>query len=122
MVDYEKAAELLIDKCDKLRERIKELEAEKIGWEKQKCGKGFAGEGVTCDDRRADIGHYVTHYKRAKQIITKQAERITELEGKIQEVANQLIELYTDCNETAEPEVYGSILGLHQRLEQFLKG
>ncbi len=27
MPDYEKAAELLIDKVDKLRERIKELEA-----------------------------------------------------------------------------------------------
>ena len=52
----------------------------------------------------------------------KQAKRIKYLKAEIQEVANQLIELYNECNETTEPEVYGAILGLHERLEQALKG
>lgn len=43
-------------------------------------------------------------------------ERIEELKAEIQEVANQLIDLYTDCCETTDPKVYGAILGLHQRL------
>lgn len=47
---------------------------------------------------------------------------IEKLETEMQEVSNQLLELYTDCNETTEPKVYGTILGLHQRLEQFLTG
>lgn len=47
--------------------------------------------------------------------------RIKKLEDEIQEVSNQLLELYDKCNETAEPEVYGTILGLHERLEQSLR-
>lgn len=47
-------------------------------------------------------------------------QRIAELENVIQITKNQLYELYDSCNETAEPEVYGTILGLHERLEQFL--
>lgn len=42
-------------------------------------------------------------------------------QAEIQEVSNQLINLYTECNETTEPEVYGTILGLHEGLEIFLK-
>ena len=48
-------------------------------------------------------------------------ERIEGLEAEIQEVSNQLIELYNQCSETTAPEVYGTILGLHERLEA-LKG
>lgn len=48
--------------------------------------------------------------------------RIKELEAEIQEVSNQLMDLYTNCNETTEPKDYGFILGLHERLEQALKG
>ncbi|MBE3145025.1 MAG: hypothetical protein IMZ61_14070 [Planctomycetes bacterium] len=40
----------------------------------------------------------------------------------LQEIANLLMELYTDCNETAAPEVYGSILGMHERIELYLQG
>ena len=41
--------------------------------------------------------------------------------AELQEIANLLMELYIDCNETAEPEVYGSILGMHERIELFLE-
>jgi len=49
-------------------------------------------------------------------------ERIEELEAEIQEVANQLMDLYTKCSETTEPEVFGTILGLHERLEKAKDG
>lgn len=52
----------------------------------------------------------------------KLRERIKELEGEIQEVSNQLMDLYELCSETTRPAVYGTILGLHERLEQTLKG
>ena len=39
----------------------------------------------------------------------------------LQEIANLLMELYTDINDTAAPEVYGSILGMHERIELFLE-
>ena len=48
--------------------------------------------------------------------------RIKELKTLMQDTSNQLIELYDKCNETTEPEVYGTILGLHEKLEQTLKG
>jgi hypothetical protein len=54
--------------------------------------------------------------------LIKQNKRIEELEAEIQEVSNQLLELYDNCNETTRPAVYGTILGLHERLEQTLKG
>jgi hypothetical protein len=46
--------------------------------------------------------------------------RTKELETEIQEVSNQLLGLYDNCNETTRPAVYGTILGLHERLEQAL--
>jgi len=48
-------------------------------------------------------------------------ERIKEREAEIQEVSNQLMDLYESCQKTAKPEIYGSILGLHERLEKALK-
>ena len=47
-----------------------ELQAKNEAWEKQKCGKGFNVEGADCDHRHADIGHYISHYNRAKQYLT----------------------------------------------------
>lgn len=58
---------------------------------------------------------------KLNELIEQQVERNEELEAEMEEVANQLYELYNECNETTEPEVYGTILGLHERLEQFLK-
>lgn len=51
----------------------------------------------------------------------KQDKRIKELETEMQEVSNMLMDLYTDCSDSAEPKVYGAILGLHERLEKALK-
>ncbi len=45
-------------------------------WNKLKCGPGYNGDGLTCDTRHADIGHYITHYKRAKEVIDHQADEI----------------------------------------------
>ena len=47
--------------------------------------------------------------------------RIKGLETIIQEAANDLYDLYDKCNNTTEPEVYGAILGLHERLELALE-
>jgi len=52
-----------------------------------------------------------------EEVVSTQAERNAELEKEIQAVADQLYELYDNYNETALPEIYGSILGLHERLE-----
>jgi len=49
-------------------------------------------------------------------------ERIEELEAEMEEVSNQLYELYSECADTTEPKVYGTILGLHERLERAVKG
>ena len=49
-------------------------------------------------------------------------ERITELQNEIQQVSNDLYELYNKCADTTEPEIYGTILGLSERLERFVKG
>jgi len=49
-------------------------------------------------------------------------ERITELQNEMQQVSNDLYELYNKCADTTEPEIYGTILGLSERLERFLKG
>jgi len=48
--------------------------------------------------------------------------RIEELEAEMLEISNQLMDLYDSCQKTAEPKIYGSILGLHERLEKALKG
>jgi len=48
----------------------------------------------------------------------KLKEQVKKLGAEIQEVSNQLLELYDNCNETAEPEVFGTILGLHERLKK----
>ena len=40
----------------------------------------------------------------------------------MEEVSNQLYELYSECADTTEPKVYGTILGLHERLERAVKG
>ena len=88
---------------DKLRERIKGLEGEN-------------------NDLRGDLD---AECRVSQMLLTgngKLQERIKELKDEIQEVANQLMELYTDCADKTEPEVYGTILGLHERLEQALKG
>jgi len=39
----------------------------------------------------------------------------------MQAIANMLIDLYTDISETESPEVYGTILGIHERIEVFLQ-
>ncbi len=36
--------------------------------------------------------------------------------AEVQEVCFQLYDLYEDINETAPPEIYGAVLGLHERL------
>ncbi len=51
---------------------------------------------------------------------TKLLKRIADFETEIQEVSNQLMELYDKCGDTTEPEIYGTVLGLHERLEKFL--
>ena len=60
--------------------------------------------------------------QNAWEKLNKQVEQIKELEDEIQEVSNQLNDLYELCSETTRPAVYGTILGLHERLEQALKG
>lgn len=59
--------------------------------------------------------------KRIEQI-NKFKDRIKELEAEIREVSNQLYNLYKLCSDTTSSDVYGTILGLHERLEQALKG
>ena len=46
---------------------------------------------------------------------------INDARTELQEIANLLLELYTDINDTAAPEVYGTILGIHERIELFLE-
>jgi len=46
-------------------------------------------------------------------------ERITELQNEMQQVSNDLYELYNKCADTTEPEIYGTILGLSERLDDF---
>ena len=53
---------------------------------------------------------------------TVQAERIEDLQDEMQQVSNDLYDLYNKCADTTEPEIYGTILGLSERLERFLKG
>ena len=65
MPDYEKAAELLIDKCDKLQERIQELKIENA---KLNIILYHRENGLSHPDFNAEIE------------ISKQAERIKELE------------------------------------------
>ncbi len=65
MSDYEKVAELLIEKCDKLRERIEELKIENA---KLNIILYHRENGLSHPDYAAEIE------------ISKQAERIKELE------------------------------------------
>ena len=46
-------------------------------------------------------------------------ERITELQNEMQQVSNDLYELYNKCADTTKPEIYGTILGLSERLDDF---
>lgn len=69
-----------------------------------------------------EIEIHACYHKDIYDHIKEQVKQIKELETEIQEVSNQLYNLYDACNETTEPEVYGTILGLHERLEQALKG
>lgn len=55
---------------------------------------------------------------RLCELIAGVCERVKELKTEIQEVSNQLLDLYDKCNETTKPEFYGTVLGLHERLEQ----
>ena len=68
MPDYEKAAELLIEKCDKLRERITEIKAENA---KLNIILYHRENGLSHPDFKAEIE------------ISKQAERIKGLEDEL---------------------------------------
>ncbi len=61
---------------------------------------------------------YASGLENAQNLITV---RFRNLQTEMQEVANQLMDLYDKCIETTEPEVFGTILGLHERLETALK-
>lgn len=74
------------------------------------------------------IEKYKAEYLNEKRMAAKAytacgnyQQQIGELKTEMQEVANQLMDLYDKCIETAEPEVFGTILGLHERLEEALK-
>ena len=53
-------------------------------------------------------------------LTAKLQQQVKGYEVEIQEVANQLMDLYDKCIETTEPEIFGTILGLHERLEEAL--
>ena len=55
------------------------------------------------------------------EFFRKLSGKYLDMKVEMQEIANLLMELYTDINDTAEPEVYGSILGIHERIELFLE-
>jgi hypothetical protein len=46
---------------------------------------------------------------------------VDEFVAEVQDVCNQLYELYDETNEICPPHIYGAILGLHERLEIALK-
>ena len=71
------------------------------------------------DERIADLE---TEYLNEKRMAAKAytacgnyQQQTGELKTEMQEVANQLMDLYDKCIETTEPEVFGTILGLHER-------
>lgn len=68
-------------------------------------------------DEHADCDRQLNE---AEDRILKLQQRIKELKTEMQEVSNQLMDLYDKCQETTKPEVYGTILGLHERLEKLL--
>lgn len=50
------------------------------------------------------------------------ADQVLALRAELQEVSAQLYELYNECCDNTEPEVYGAIFGLHERIDVFLAG
>ena len=114
----------LLAKNKQQAERIKELETE-LAFNKEVAAKSY----TACGNYQKRIAGLESENKA----VTKRAgaaeedwqtaeKRITWLEDEIQEAANDLYDLYDKCNNTTEPEVYGAILGLHERLELALKG
>jgi hypothetical protein len=57
----------------------------------------------------------------ARDKIMEQAEQIKAKHTLMGEVAQDLLELYDQYVDSVPAEVYGSILGLHDRLEQDVK-
>ena len=54
------------------------------------------------------------------EFFRKLSAKYLDIKVEMQEIANILMELYTDISDTAEPKVYGSVLGIHERIELFL--
>jgi len=80
----EEKREHLLEKVALQSKEIDRLTAEKETWEKQKCGKGFNVDGAVCEHRHADIGHYISHYTQAKEIISKKQIEIDRLTAELQ--------------------------------------
>ncbi len=73
------------------------------------------------EELEAELHNYFEMAAKSYTACGNYQQRIKGLESEIQEVSNQLVDLYNKCNETTAPEVYGTVLGLHERLEQALK-
>ena len=111
------------DRIVVLNKRITDLEAEYLN-EKRKAAKAY----TACGNYQQQIGEletdkenlrlYASGLENAQNLINV---RFRNLQTEMQEVANQLMDLYDNCVETTEPEVFGTILGLHERLETALK-
>ena len=95
MPDYEKAAELLIEKCDKLREQTKGLKAENA---KLNIILYHRENGLSHPDFNAEIE------------ISKQAERIKELEDDIENRRK-----YETYLQSSEHPVYSYAIWLNQQ-------
>ena len=106
--------------------RLKLIEKYKADYlnEKRIAAKAY----TACGNYQQQIGEletdkenlrlYASGLENAQNLITV---RFRNLQTEMQEVANQLMDLYDKCVETTEPEVFGTILGLHERLEESLK-
>ena len=115
MTKAERIAELLLVISNKSG-RIKKLKLE--------CGKQAIQICVLnkrigeLETDKENLRLYASGLENAQNLINV---RFRNLQTEMQEVANQLMDLYDKCIETTEPEVFGTILGLHERLEEALK-
>ena len=55
------------------------------------------------------------------EFFRKLSAKYLDMKVEMQKIADLLNELYNDTCDTTEPEVYGTILGIHERIELFLE-
>jgi len=63
-----------------------------------------------------DAGKFV-RFEEHKKVVDAQKQEIESLKTELREISRQFCELYDQTCDTTPPEIYASILGLHERLD-----